>query len=529
MKRFFITAALVLLAASVGYAGNVDTYGIGSKATALGGAFSATADDPYAIYYNPAGLTQIEKRVFSVGINMIDPTIEVSNYRVSNTDDPLIEGSRDFNDDSPNLYAPHLGFAMPLSDKLALGIAGYAPWGLRLEWNPNPAQNPAAYNYFTSYYIREVVTPTMAYRVSDKLSIGFGISIGKSIAGEERKLYVSPDIGTDPVLAPALRQGAYAQAENSIAQVEAANQEAGGLVAPITTASGAYNFLTTYAPDRTEDAAAFKALSDQGLETPEQISAAQAARYAGQPAVDHGAHVEAEVEDEINYSFNFGVMYKPVDAFTLGLTYRSRANADFEGDLKKNGLKVADISLDYDHPDQVQIGVRYVPQSYKDLSFEADLVWTNWNINDVQATSFDPYLDIEVVEGQEPVRKYESVYRRDWEDTKQVRIGVQWKASDILTLRGGYFYDPTPIPDDTLDLMWADADKKTYSLGAGLDLGNWTLDTVFQYVDIEKARYLGGESENLNSSYEGTGVHREVSLEADGHLWGLGLTLSYAF
>jgi len=88
-----MSAALILLAASVGYAGNVDTYGIGSKATALGGAFSATADDLYAIYYNPAGLTQIEKRVFSVGVNMIDPTIEISNYRVSNTDDPPHRGT----------------------------------------------------------------------------------------------------------------------------------------------------------------------------------------------------------------------------------------------------------------------------------------------------------------------------------------------------------------------------------------------------------------------------------------------------
>jgi len=48
--------------ASFSYAAAVDTFGIGSKATALGGAFSAYADDPFATYYNPAGLTQIQKK-----------------------------------------------------------------------------------------------------------------------------------------------------------------------------------------------------------------------------------------------------------------------------------------------------------------------------------------------------------------------------------------------------------------------------------------------------------------------------------
>jgi len=47
----FLVAALAVSA----WAGNVDTYGIGAKNTAMGGAVSAYADDPFAIYYNPAG------------------------------------------------------------------------------------------------------------------------------------------------------------------------------------------------------------------------------------------------------------------------------------------------------------------------------------------------------------------------------------------------------------------------------------------------------------------------------------------
>ena len=47
-----VTVFLVMVVAVSAWAGNVDTYGIGAKNTAMGGAVSAYADDPFAIYYN---------------------------------------------------------------------------------------------------------------------------------------------------------------------------------------------------------------------------------------------------------------------------------------------------------------------------------------------------------------------------------------------------------------------------------------------------------------------------------------------
>jgi len=40
-------------------------------ATARGNAFAATADNPSAIYYNPAGITQLEGQNFRLGIYAI--------------------------------------------------------------------------------------------------------------------------------------------------------------------------------------------------------------------------------------------------------------------------------------------------------------------------------------------------------------------------------------------------------------------------------------------------------------------------
>src|SRR5208283_1649638 len=43
------------------------------EAIARGNAFAATADDPAAIYYNPAGITQLDGQNASVGLYLISP------------------------------------------------------------------------------------------------------------------------------------------------------------------------------------------------------------------------------------------------------------------------------------------------------------------------------------------------------------------------------------------------------------------------------------------------------------------------
>jgi hypothetical protein len=43
--------------------------GVGAKATAMGGAFTALASDGTSLYWNPAGLTQLEEREFSATYN----------------------------------------------------------------------------------------------------------------------------------------------------------------------------------------------------------------------------------------------------------------------------------------------------------------------------------------------------------------------------------------------------------------------------------------------------------------------------
>ncbi len=428
MRRIFPFLLLSLIPFS-SKAGNVDTFGIGAKATALGGAFSAYADDPFAVYYNPAGLTQIERPTLSLGFEVLNPKLKVHNFEAVDGDGNRVEPyGISFSDSSDNLVVPHFGFATHLWNNVYFGIAAYVPYGLHIKWESSPSRNSAAYNGFESYYVRGVVTPTMAIKLTDRLSAGFGVSFGRSDAGTQRRIY-APSI-------PSL----------------------------------------------------------------------------------HGRVIKGDLHDDLNVSFNFGLLYKPYDNFSVGLTYRSKTDTDFEGTVEVKGVDKVGASTKIDHPEQLQLGLKYSPN--KRLTLTTDFVWTRWSTVKDYTVKFDRPL----------LGKTEEYFPRDWKDTRQIRLGIEYKWNEILTLRGGYFYDPSPIPDHTFDLLWPDADKKTYSLGAGLNFGRLKIDTVLQYVVAEYKREIGGESENLNNSYTGVnGNPGNVSMLADGHVWGYGITVSYSF
>jgi long-chain fatty acid transport protein len=437
MKRLLVF--FLVMTSHTAFAGMVDNYGTGSKATALGGAFSAKADDPFAVYYNPAGLARIEKPMISAGTLVVSPEMTVRDFKVQggiSSQDPRLQAPRDFDNKTNALVSPHLGFAMPVSERFTFGIAAYAPYGMAVEWEDDLSSTPGGYNSFNSYYVREVITPSLAYKFSDMISIGAGVSLGRSKTGND----------------------------------------------------------------------------------------CFGASFGGRKN-------EAALVDDFNYSFNFGIMVAPMDRLTLGLTYRGRTETDFEGDLKVEGMgKVAKVELEYDHPEQVQAGICYVAGKNKTLSLEVDVVWTNWSINRSQAQQLT-FAD-GIYQAVHLPKNWNDTVPRNWEDTTQFRFGAEWQALECLALRLGYFYDPTPVPDSSMDFIWPDADKQTWSLGAGFEFGNYTIDSVCSYSKTDGKRYINGDSDSLNHSYDNPMDPTNpalASFSAEGEVWTCGMTLSYHF
>jgi long-chain fatty acid transport protein len=184
-----LPALLVLLfTASTSFAAGFRLPEAGVKAMGMGFAFTAQADDPSAIYFNPAGLTQLK------GQNvMIGGTYVRENGGEFTGTTPISAGpgetQKDLNFFIPNAYYTRTAD----SGYVAYGIGIFAPFGLGQEYKD---RNSSIFrNQITKIDLQTVVVnPTIAFKIDEILSVGFGIDwmYGKA---ELAKTPFSPALG----------------------------------------------------------------------------------------------------------------------------------------------------------------------------------------------------------------------------------------------------------------------------------------------------------------------------------------------
>ena len=138
-------------------------------------------------------------------------------------------------------------------------------------------------------------------------------------------------------------------------------------------------------------------------------------------------HVDYETLDlgdggSTAYSFGIqpGIIYKPIDNLSLGLTYVSPQKATFDNvaDFDQDGRR---DDLDLEAPQQLGFGVAYLFTGIE-LLLEADTKWINWS----NADGYDDF---------------------DWDDQWVFAIGAQWQPIQGLFLRAGYNYAESPVDE----------------------------------------------------------------------------------
>lgn len=146
----------------------------GAAATAQGAAFSAQADNPSAIHYNPAGMTQLEGIQFSTGTLLISGSLQLKSDLGPTVKGDL--GSTVANPPPSTLFItanlPALGLKNLPNWTLGFGIT--SPFALSVEYPDNsviaPATTMAAVPLFD-------FKPTLAYKVNEFIAIGGGLDI----------------------------------------------------------------------------------------------------------------------------------------------------------------------------------------------------------------------------------------------------------------------------------------------------------------------------------------------------------------
>lgn len=160
VRTIFKSVVITMLLSTAVFANGLSLNSIGTRALAMGGAFIGLSNDGTAIYWNPAGISGQANSIY-IAVTDIMP---FASYKM-----PLM--GIDAETKTNHYIAPNVFAVYSLGD-ITLGFGAYVPAGLGAEWDKadfgfEMMSKIGVFNF----------SPTIAYKISDNVSIGAAVNI----------------------------------------------------------------------------------------------------------------------------------------------------------------------------------------------------------------------------------------------------------------------------------------------------------------------------------------------------------------
>jgi long-chain fatty acid transport protein len=221
-----------------------------------------------------------------------------------------------------------------------------------------------------------------------------------------------------------------------------------------------------------------------------------------------------------------GAQYKINEMWTLGATFRSKTTVNMSGtaEFPAFGLMGAPTESEFDRevafPMWIAGGVAVRPSDRLILSF------------DVQYSQWSESENVLVTEYKDPTWKAaleaddDHLFVLKWEDATQIRLGAEYLASDDLALRLGYYYDPAPSPDETLNILFPSSTNHVITGGAGYRAGDWSFQLAAEYL-FGQERVISDDLNNPAIPLEGFVNEMPGTHQVDIFAWSVGLGYTF--
>jgi len=453
-RQPFMAALLLTLMAVSLFASNGTQIGtVGARSTAMGSAFRGLADDWSAVYFNPAGLTQLQSKWtigFSTGFIAPRGSYTANSYPMEMMPSGLMNLTETDAKDR-NFVVPAMSIFYKASEKLTLGLGVYAPFGLGTEWdlleNNDLYGNPNAMKKkYENYSDHQVITiqPTVAYQVSERLSVGLGVNFywGKMVL-DLTKLAINPAM-------PAI----------------AANPTLAGLLMPMINQP----FHTRMVVENNLDGDGTTWGFNAGLkyDLTEKLSLGVSARVAGDLALSGSMKTayylpyNADVVNTVTAMIQGGQISQADGMALIGAFSGPAADQHMEENVE------ADLPLPY----TVGFGVAYKASEQLTLVADASLSnWAAWETIDVTGESGAT-----------------TSLKQNWNDTWEYNVGFEYKPNTQLAIRGGFYTVNTPVSDATMSPTILDPYRRNvFTGGLGYQMGKVALSLAGEWVTFKDA------------------------------------------
>jgi long-chain fatty acid transport protein len=423
---------------------------IEQSASGQGSAYAGAAaigEDASTIYFNPAGMTRLSGQQLVFAGHIVSPNADYtdSGNSTSYGGGPLTGPNSSTGDP---VFVPNFYYATELGNGIHAGIGVNVPFGLSTDYDNGWV---GRYQALKSEISTININPALAWKVTDKVAVGFGVNIQ----------YIDLEL-TNSV-------------DSSVACGGVMQAEVGLGVTPL----GCGDLATTPPSTASRDSSSSLTGSDT------------------------------------SYGWNAGILIDLSESSRIGLAYRSSIKHNVTGDATYNldpvlaaesdnlavnsGYNVLqNTSLEATAELPASFSFSYVDDIDKQWTALFDFTWTGWN--DLGTITI-------IQPGTIPGR--ESTLNLDYQNTKRISVGVNYRADDKWIYRGGIAVDETPIRSaETTSARIPGNDRTWLSVGLGYKQStDWSFDFGYSHLFISDADISSGPTSTssgatLIGSYE---------------------------
>jgi long-chain fatty acid transport protein len=216
--------------------------------------------------------------------------------------------------------------------------------------------------------------------------------------------------------------------------------------------------------------------------------------------------------DAVNYGFNVGVYYRPIEKLSIGVDFRSQITMNLEGGDATFTVPASlsttvpaenkfDASLPL--PANLDFGVSY--DISEKFTLAAEVNWIMWNTYESLDFTFEQAGEV-----------LDNVNPREYKDTWIPRIGGEYRLNDVFTFRAGAYYDTSPANENYFNPETVTLNTIAFTLGA-------TITPVKNLeIDLSYLELHGLESEKSYDPANFSGTYKSMAFIP-------GIGLSYRF
>ena len=445
-KAAFTKTLLAISIASASTMSQAGSFGlIEHSASGQGAAFagaSALGEDASTVYFNPAAMTRLSGSEIVVAGHVIAPNAEFTNNGSTDALGGVLTGS-DSTSDSVG-FVPNFYYVTELDNEVYFGVGVNVPFGLATDYDSGWV---GRYHALLSEITSININPSIAWKATDKVSIGFGLSI------QYMELELTNNL--DSALVCSSVDGQIPGGPGC------------GTLSPNTASQDSSSQLTGDSLELGWNAGVLIDIDEKS-----------------RVGVSYRSAIKHDVEGDANYTLH--------PTLQDATDYFKAASGGFN--------IVQDTTLEATAELPESFSVSYVNEIDSKWTVMADWTWTGWSNLDV----------ITIIQAGGPPGG-ESTLDLEYANTNRYSIGGSYQHTDKLIYRAGLALDETPIRSAEQTTARIPGNDRTWvSFGAGYVLSSaWSFDVGYSHLfisdtDINSNTGNSSSGATLVGTYEST-------------------------